>query len=455
MQRTELGRNGVVLGCHRRALGYLTVIVEPALEALFVHFRQRTVGLRLFIGARSHGFAVDHEGHRVGVVGGLGRGGRGRAHSEGGIQQRHGAAAIGGAGNGKVVLPGGELTELQGLIQFPQVEPLGIDAAAAGVGRRCPGSCIGDHRFYGADVLGAGDDTAQGEGGVALGQVVDDALAGFVLLRLLGIEQADGAPGVLSGRGLHGYNSGGLALLAQTDLIGSDSGVCSLGLQVFSYHVGYDFFLNGIQCFSREKFNKRQCFRFGERWDLGFRCVFVDSFDLVQRRLKGGLLIRVRLQPHFCDVFLYEGFNGIVIFFLKVGLDDRRQPRGQKFCELFGRRANGSSAVFFVALFFDFSLDLRPLCRDLFFCRLRAGVGISDLRLADRDGQIIAGAHVAQYVAVVAAGQCPELSAVGGGVLQHQCAVNDRQTLAIRGGHGVFVGIVVGQDQLRGLLLGH
>ena len=112
-------------------------------------------------------------------------------------------------------------------------------------------------------------------------------------------------------------------------------------------------------------------------------------------------------------------------------------------------------SCFLVSAFRKFAFDLRPLCRDLIFRRFRAGVGISDLRLADRDGQIIAGAHVAQYVAVAAAGQRPELSAVGGGVLQHKCAVNDRQTLAIRGGHGVFVGIVVGQDQLRGLLLGH
>ena len=299
--------------------------------------------------------------------------------------------------------------------------------------------------------MGAGDDTAQGEGGVALGQVVDDALAGFVLLRLLGIEQTDGVPGVLSGRGLHGHNSGGLALLAQTDLIGGDSGVCSLSLQVFSDHVGHDFLFDILEFFTCKNFEELLHLVIRKVGDiLGF-CLFTYSGK--------------RLYP--CDKVLLRGFFHSVAEPIIYHFDDLVIRLAVKICRHEGnyflrqrvhvglRYLTDRFSCFLVSAFRKFAFDLRPLCRDLFFCRLRAGVGISDLCLADRDGQVIAGAHVAQYVAVVAAGQCPELSAVGGSVLQHKCAVNDRQTLAIRGGQGVFAGIVVGQDQLRGLLLGH
>ena len=299
--------------------------------------------------------------------------------------------------------------------------------------------------------MGAGDDTAQGEGGVALGQVVDDALAGFVLLRLLGIEQTDGVPGVLPSRGLHGHNSGGLALLAQTDLIGGNGGVCSLSLQVFSDHVGHDFLFDILEFFICKNFEELLHLVNRKVGDiLGF-CLFTYSGK--------------RLYP--CDKVLLRGFFHSVAEPIIYHFDDLVIRLAVKICRHEGdhflcqcvyiglRYLTDRFSCFLVSAFRKFAFDLRPLCRDLFFCRLRAGVGISDLRLADRDGQIIAGAHVAQYVAVVAAGQCPELSAVGGSVLQHKCAVNDRQTFAIRGGQGVFAGIVVGQDQLRGLLLGH
>ena len=280
---------------------------------------------------------------------------------------------------------------------------------------------------------------------------MDDALAGFVLLRLLGIEQTDGVPGVLSGRGLHGHNSGGLALLAQTDLIGGNGGVCSLSLQVFSDHVGHDFLFDILEFFTCKNFEELLHLVNRKVGDiLGF-CLFTYSGK--------------RLYP--CDKVLLRGFFHSVAEPIIYHFDDLVIRLAVKICRHEGdhflcqcvyiglRYLTDRFSCFLVSAFRKFAFDLRPLCRDLFFCRLRAGVGISDLCLADRDGQVIAGAHVAQYVAVVAAGQCPELSAVGGSVLQHKCAVNDRQTFAIRGGQGVFAGIVVGQDQLRGLLLGH
>ena len=280
---------------------------------------------------------------------------------------------------------------------------------------------------------------------------MDDALAGFVLLRLLGIEQTDGVPGVLPSRGLHGHNSGGLALLAQTDLIGGDSGVCSLSLQVFSYHVSHDFLIDILEFFTCKNFEELLHLVNCKDGDILWFCLFTYSGK--------------RLYP--CDKVLLRGFIHSVAEPIIYHFDDLVIRLVVKICRHEGdhflcqcvyvglRYLTDKFSCFLVSAFRKFAFDLRPLCRDLFFCRFRAGVGISDLCLADRDGQIIAGAHVAQYVAVAAAGQCPELSAVGGGVLQHQCAVNDRQTLAIRGGQGVFAGIVVGQDQLRGLLLGH
>ena len=80
--------------------------------------------------------------------------------------------------------------------------------------------------------------------------------------------------------------------LAQTDLIGGDSGVCSLSLQVFSYHVGHDFLFDILEFFTCKNFEELLHLVIRKVRDiLGF-CLFTYSGK--------------RLYP--CDKVLLRGF---------------------------------------------------------------------------------------------------------------------------------------------------
>ena len=168
---------------------------EPALEALGADGGQSAVGLAQLVGAFGHVGAVDEaDGVRI-ITAAAGSAGIRRAHGQGGGDQRHRFALAVGGLDGQGVLALGQLAEFGGLVQLPQVEPGA--AALAGGGGEAAAAAHRDH--HAGDAAGVGDDAPQGEGGVALCQVVVDGCAQAVAVGAAGIEQARGGPAVSAG----------------------------------------------------------------------------------------------------------------------------------------------------------------------------------------------------------------------------------------------------------------
>ena len=445
MQCPELGRNGVISGCHGRALGYLAVTIEPALETALADRRQRAIGLCLRVGTRIHDLTVYYKLHDILVVGRFRRGGSSRADGKCLVHQRIGAGAV-GAGKGKRIFALRQLADGQCAVQLPQVEPFGA-AGVAGAAGGDSAAGVGNDGLDGADALRAGDNASDGEGGIALRQIVDDLGSEIIRLRHLGIKQPDGTPAVLSCHRRDSHQRSGLGVCAQSDLIRGDGGgrgcrsffIRDLLVHKLTGHNENDL----IQRLAGKGLDQLQIFLL-EFFHLG--SLIVCYVLLVLGKL-GLQLIHPPLDIlHFCKIGLYLG-----LFLAFKMLCDQRfdffSEHGHKEC-----RRLLIKRIFIVAVQGGNQLLYTLVASCRFLLRWFRGYRrIGYFRGADSDGQIQLCPHIIEHIAVTAAGQRPELACIGRGVLQHQRTVDNGQTLTILSREGIPAGVVISQRQ-RGCL---
>ena len=427
----------MVLGRHNGVLeDLLAVVGKPALEAFATCRRQRAVGVTQLVGP-GYGIAAVFKGNRIGIVldGGCTAvlGTYGEAVGPDG-DLAAGVFAIDGQFVGALL----QRTEGRGFIQLPQVKPIALAAARDGKTRFAGGTFhLHSHR---TDAFGAGDDAAQGEGGITIGEMVGDRAADGIGVIAAGVKQTGQGP-IGGAAKLVQRPAGGLGtLVSQTHGVGSDSGG---GLRCLRF--GGHLLVHQLTGYDGDDFVKR------------FAGKVLNGFEI--RILK----LRVLLLMLFRDfVFIFRERNDEVIHSLFGGFElievsfdliltfvlQMFLSQGGDLCsrQLFKPRLSG--------------LIQRVLVNSgdhgghAFITGQHVAAVLRDLLAGHRHGHILLGAHILQGIAAAgAAVDHPELVVVSGGGRQHRLAAGDSQALtSVRGSDGVFFTAVIGDLQLDGLV---
>ena len=446
IQGAELGRDSVVLGRHNGVLeDLLAVVGKPALEAFATCRRQRAVGVTQLVGP-GYGIAAVFKGNRIGIV--LDGGCTAVLGTYGEAVGPDGDLAAGvSARDGQFVGALLQRTEGRGFIQLPQVKPITLAAARDGKTRFAGGTFhLHSHR---TDAFGAGDDTAQGEGGITIGEMVGDRAADGIGVIAAGVKQTGQGP-IVGAAKLVQRPAGGLGtLVSQTHGVGSDSGGGLRCLRFGGHLLVHQLF--------RHDGDDLVDFLTGKFFDGANICIVsLRELVLLIRRQHGIFIAQKRIQLIYIIVKVLFGLfhrrNIRSYLFLCFTFKACRSQR-QCFC--------GQQLIKTGLAITQRTLLVARCCGDHGGHTLITGQHVAavlrDLLAGHRHGHILLGAHILQGIA--AAGTAvdhPELVVVSGGGRQHRLAAGDSQALtSVRGSDGVFFTAVIGDLQLDGLVGRH